>query len=424
MKLLVVGSGGREHALVWKIAQSPEVEKVYCAPGSAGIGELAECIEIQPEEIDRLADCAHQKRIDLTVVGPELPLALGIADVFQARGLKLFGPNRAAARLEASKAFAKQILRKYRIPTASFEIHTDPSAARRHLARQPGPSVVKADGLAAGKGVFVCADREEAERAIEEILVRKSFGSAGERVVIEELLEGEEASFMALTDGEHLLPLAPSQDHKRLLDGDLGPNTGGMGAYSPAPVVTSQMHRRIMGEILEPLLLGLKNDGILYRGVIYAGLMITDTGPKVLEFNVRFGDPECQPIMMRLENDLVPLLEAAAAGTLDRVTAVWRAECAVTVVACARGYPGAYEKGKEIHGLETLRDWQKGFVFHAGTAREGDRWVTAGGRVLALTARGATIADAVNEVYRAIGGISWDGMHYRRDIAHRALRRQ
>jgi phosphoribosylamine--glycine ligase len=288
---------------------------------------------------------------------------------------------------------------------------------------QKPPYVIKADGLAAGKGVIICSDRKEAEAAVDDILVRKLFGQAGEKVVIEEFLQGEEASFMALTDGEHILPLASSQDHKRVFDGDRGPNTGGMGAYSPAPVVNAEVYRRILDEILKPLLDGLKKKGILYRGLLYVGLMITDRGPKVLEFNARFGDPECQPLMMRLKSDLVPLLEATIEGRLDQVEAEWHNQASVCVVLCAGGYPGSYEKGKEITGLEKLRDWQTGFVFHAGTAKQDGRWLTAGGRVLGVTALGENIAEAVSEAYRAGGQIHWEGMHYRKDIARRALKR-
>ncbi len=422
MKVLVIGSGGREHALVWKISQSPKAKKIYCAPGSAGIGELAEAVAISPEQIEKLADFAEKEKIELTVVGPELPLTLGIADLFESRGLRIFGPNRAAAQLEGSKAFAKEILKENGIPTASFGTFADAASARQYLADYAAPYVVKADGLAAGKGVLICASRQEAEAAIDEILVRKAFGQAGEKLVIEEFLDGEEASFMALTDGEHILPLASSQDHKRVFDNDQGPNTGGMGAYSPAPVVTPAIHRRIMDEVLTPLLAGLKQRGIRYRGVIYAGVMITKYGPKVLEFNARFGDPECQPIMMRLKSDLVPLFEATIDGRLDRVQPEWYDDPAVCVVLCAGGYPGTYDKGKEIRGLERLHDWRNGFVFHAGTAKDDGRWITAGGRVLGVTARGGNVADAVKEVYRAVGAISWDGMHYRKDIARRALK--
>jgi phosphoribosylamine--glycine ligase len=423
MKVLVIGGGGREHALVWKINQSPRVSKIYCAPGSAGIGELAELVAIKPEQIEQLADFATTEKIDLTVVGPELPLTLGITDLFESRSLRIFGPNKAAAQLEGSKAFAKKILEENNIPTAAFGAFENAASAKAYLARHEPPYVIKADGLAAGKGVLICANREEAEAAIEEILVRKAFGIAGEKVVIEDFLVGEEASFMVLTDGKHILPLASSQDHKRVFDNDEGPNTGGMGAYSPAPVITVELHDRILREVFMPLLPGLRNKGIGYRGVIYAGLMITKDGPKVLEFNARFGDPECQPIMMRLKSDLVPLLEAAIDEKLDQVQADWYQEPAVCVVLCAAGYPAAYGKGKEIHGLERLKNWQNGFVFHAGTAVDGDRWLTAGGRVLGVTARGKTIVDAVQEVYRAVEEISWDGMHYRNDIAHRALKR-
>jgi len=421
MKVLVIGGGGREHALVWKISQSPEVKKIFCAPGSAAIGEFAELVAIGPEQIDRLADFAAKEKIDLTVVGPELPLTLGITDLFEERGLRIFGPNREAAQLEGSKAFAKEILRDNAIPTAAFATFTDAALAKNFIAKQKTPIVVKADGLAAGKGVLICATRAEADAAVDEILLGKAFGPAGEKVVIEEFLDGEEASFMVLTDGDHILPLASSQDHKRVFDNDEGPNTGGMGAYSPAPVVTPEVHRRILHEILAPLLAGLKKKNIRYRGVIYVGLMITQDGPTVLEFNARFGDPECQPIMMRLKSDLVELMEAVIDGRLNEAQARWHDDAAVCVVLAAAGYPGAYDKGKEILGLEKLRDWSNGFVFHAGTTKDNGRWVTSGGRVLGVTARGKSAADAVREAYRAVGEISWDGMHYRKDIARRAL---
>lgn len=421
MRILVIGSGGREHALVWKINQSPRVTKIYCAPGSAAIAELAECVSINPEQLDRAADFACREKIDLTVVGPELPLTLGIADLFESRGLRVFGPNRAAARLEGSKAFAKEILHTNGIPTAAFGTFTEAAAAKHYLAQQKSPYVIKADGLAAGKGVLICATLAQAEAAIEDILVQKAFGAAGDKVVIEEFLDGEEASFMVLTDGEHVLPLASSQDHKRVFDNDQGPNTGGMGAYSPAPVVTPEVHERVLREVLTPLLQGLQQKNIRYRGLLYVGLMITKAGPKVLEFNARFGDPECQPVMMRLKSDLLPLLEATIDGKLDQVAAEWYQDPAVCVVLTANGYPGTYDKGKEISGLDKLADWQQGFVFHAGTAKENNRWLTTGGRVLGVTARGKSVAEAVKEVYRAVGEISWAGMHYRKDIARRAL---
>ena len=422
MKVLVIGSGGREHALVWKLSQSPRVKKIFCAPGSAAIAELADLVPISPERIQQLAEFAATENIDLTIVGPELPLTLGIADVFSAQRLRLFGPDRAAAQLEGSKTFAKELLKENHIPTASFGVFTEAILAKRFIDQQPPPYVVKADGLAAGKGVLICASQKEAEAAIEETLVKKTFGQAGEKIVIEEFLEGEEASFMVLTDGEHILPLATSQDHKRVFDHDQGPNTGGMGAYSPAPVVTPEIHHKVLNEILSPLLAGLKKRTIRYRGLIYVGLMITRSGPKVLEFNVRFGDPECQPIMMRLKSDLVPLLEATIDGTLDRAQPEWRDDAAVCVVLCARGYPGSYEKGSEIRGLQNLKNWDKGFVFHAGTMKDNSRWLAAGGRVLGVTARGSNIAQAVREAYDGVRQISWDGMHYRTDIGHRALK--
>jgi phosphoribosylamine--glycine ligase len=422
MKILVIGSGGREHALIWKLSQSSEVDTIYCAPGSAGIADFAQSVAIAPHQLEKLVDFAAERKIDLTVVGPELPLTLGISDLFESRGLKIFGPNRDAAQLEGSKAFAKKIMTENSIPTAAAGIFSDAQSARRYFDQNPAPYVVKADGLAAGKGVLICASREEAQSAIDEILVKKAFGQAGDKVVIEEFLEGEEASFMVLTDGDHVLPLPSSQDHKRVFDNDQGPNTGGMGAYSPAPVVTQTVEDRVLREVVTPLMAGLKRQGIVYRGVIYVGLMLTDTGPKVLEFNARFGDPECQVIMMRLKSDLVPLLQATVNGTLQTVRPEWYPDPAVCVVLSAGGYPGSYETGKEIRGLEKLRDWREGFVFHAGTSKESSRWQTSGGRVLGVTARSRDLAAAVQEVYRGVNAISWDGMHYRTDIGRRALK--
>jgi phosphoribosylamine--glycine ligase len=423
MKILVIGSGGREHALVWKISQSSKVTKLFCAPGSAAIRELAECVAINPEQIEMLANFAEKEKIDLTVVGPELPLTLGITDLFESRGLRIFGPNKTAAQLEGSKAFAKEILQQNSIPTASFGTFTDSALAKKYLAQQKPPYVIKADGLAGGKGVLICLDIHDAIAVCDGILVQKTFGEAGEKIVIEEFLEGEEASFMVLTDGDHILPLASSQDHKRVFDNDEGPNTGGMGAYSPAPVVTSAMHQHILDEILDPLLSGLKNKGIRYRGLIYVGLIITESGPKVLEFNARFGDPECQPIMMRLKSDLILLLEATIDGKLNQIQPEWHEDPAVCVVLSARGYPGPYDKGDEIRGLDKLKHWDKGFVFHAGTMKENGRWLTSGGRVLGVTARGSDIGNAVTNAYSAVSQISWDGMHYRKDIARRAILR-
>ena len=421
MKILVVGGGGREHALVWKLGQSSRVEKIYAAPGNDGIAESAELVSIGVEDIDKLAAFAEKNHIDLTVVGPELPLTLGIAELFQKQGLKIFAPGREAARLEGSKAFAKEILLENKIPTAAFGTFFDAAAAKKYLAGLKPPYVVKADGLAAGKGVLISATRAEAEAAIDDVLTRRLFGAAGDKVVVEEFLEGEEASFIVLTDGAHILPLASSQDHKRVNDNDEGPNTGGMGAYSPAPVVTPAIHRRIMEEILQPMLKGLKRRGIDYRGTLYAGLMLTAGGPKVLEFNARFGDPECQPLMLRLKSDLVTLIEATIEGRLNEIQAEWHDDAAVCVVLTAGGYPGEYAKGQEIHGLERLKDWRRGAVFHAGTMKKNGRWLTNGGRVLGVTARGADIAQAVAEAYRGVEQIDWEGMHYRKDIAKKAL---
>ncbi len=420
MRILVVGSGGREHALVWKLRQSPSASKLYCAPGNAGIGEIAELVSIGPDEIDKLGNFATKEKIDLTVVGPEIPLTLGISDHFEGKGLKIFGPNREAARLEGSKDFAKEIMKENGIPTAAFATFSDPKEAKQ-FARQTRPCVVKADGLAAGKGVTLCFNPEEADQAIDDLMVRKVFGAAGDKVIIEEFLTGEEASFMALTDGDYFVPLASAQDHKPVFDGDQGPNTGGMGAYSPAPVVDPKIHQEILAKIVRPILSGLRKRGIRYRGVLYVGLMMTKEGPKVLEFNARFGDPECQPLMMRLKCDLVPLLEATIEGRLNGVEAQWHEDSSVCVVLCSQGYPGPYEKGKEIHGLDLLSHWKRGFVFHSGTTKKDGRWLTSGGRVLGVTALGGSIEKAVREVYHAAGQIGWDGVHYRRDIAHRAL---
>jgi phosphoribosylamine--glycine ligase len=423
MKILVIGSGGREHALVWKIRQSPRVSQIYCAPGNAGIGELAELVAIAPDNVTELLQFAQGERIDLTVVGPELPLSLGLVDEFEAHGLRAFGPNRQAARLEVSKAFAKELLQQQDVPTAAFGTFTDLDKARRYVLERGAPVVIKADGLAAGKGVFVCSTVEEALGAVEQIMKERVFGDAGNQVVVEEFLEGEEASFLAFTDGKTVLPLASSQDHKRIFDNDQGPNTGGMGAYSPAPVVTPALTDRITADILLPVLHGLRARGIVYKGILYAGLMIQYGQAKVVEFNVRFGDPECQPLMFRLQSDLVDVMEAVIEERLAEVALAWDARPAVCVVLAAGGYPGSYETGMPISGLETLRDWKEGMVFHAGTAKSNDAVVTKGGRVLGVTAVGADIGKAIAEAYRAVEKISWAGMQYRRDIGHRALNR-
>ncbi len=421
MKILVIGSGGREHALVWKIRQSPRVTRLYCAPGNAGIGELAELVALTPDDVHALRRFAEQERIDLTVVGPELPLSLGLVDEFETHGLRVFGPNRQAAQLEASKAFAKEIMRKQGVPTASFAVFTDPDEAQRYVSEVGAPVVVKADGLAAGKGVFICSTVKEAHEAIDEIMRARLFGDAGDRVVVEEFLEGEEVSFLAFVDGTTVLPLASAQDHKRIFDGDQGPNTGGMGAYSPAPLVTPPLAERIVQEIMLPVVRGLRQRKIIYKGILYAGLMLNQESVKVLEFNVRFGDPECQPLMLRLQSDLVEVMEAVIDERLTEVTLSWDTRPAVCVVLAAEGYPGTYETGRPIMGLEALRLWKEGVVFHAGTARVNDSFVTKGGRVLGVTATGAGISDAIAAAYWAVGQISWPGMQYRRDIGQRAL---
>ncbi len=421
MKLLIIGSGGREHALVWKLRQSPRVSQIYCAPGNAGISELAELVSLQPEDIHGLRRFAEQEHIDLTIVGPELPLSLGIVDEFEAHGLRVFGPNKEAAQLEVSKAFAKDLMRQEQVPTAYFGSFTNPDEARRYVDEVGTPIVVKADGLAAGKGVIICATVREAHEAINEIMRGRIFGSAGDRVVIEEFLEGEEASFLAFTDGHTVLPLSSAQDHKRIFDEDQGPNTGGMGAYSPAPIVTPVMTERVIQEVMYPVVTGLQRRGITYKGILYAGLMINKDTLKVLEFNVRFGDPECQPLMLRLKTDLVDVMEAVIEERLSEVSLVWDERPAVCVVLTASGYPGKYETGQTISGLESLRDWKEGVVFHAGTALSDHRYVTKGGRVLGVTATGSDISRAIATAYEGVQKITWSGMHYRRDIGRRAL---
>jgi phosphoribosylamine--glycine ligase len=421
MNVLVIGNGGREHALAWKIQQSPRVKRIFAAPGNAGIAAVADLVPLAADDVAALARFARDERVDLTVVGPELPLTLGIADEFHRHGLRIFGPTREAAQLEGSKAFAKELLRRHEIPTGFFSVFADADEAVRYVSEVGVPIVVKTDGLAAGKGVFICQTVKEAEDAINEVMRTRIFGDAGERVVVEEYLEGEEVSFIALTDGRSVLPMATSQDHKRAYDGETGPNTGGMGAYSPAPIVTPALQERIVRGIMQPVVTALRDAKIDFRGVLYAGLMITESGPKVLEFNARFGDPECQALMVRLKSDLVPLIEACIDGRLAETDAEWDERAAACVVLAAAGYPGNYEKGKMIRGLDALRGWQNGFVFHAGTAQRDNTVVTNGGRVLGVTALGAGIREAVQEAYWAVEQIHWDGIQYRRDIGHRAL---
>jgi phosphoribosylamine--glycine ligase len=420
VKILVVGSGGREHALVWKIAQSPKVDRLYCAPGNAGTAGVAEQVAIKAEEIEALKKFAIENKIDLTVVGPEAPLVAGIVNQFENDGLKIFGPRQEAAAIEGSKVFAKQFMLKYNLPTARAEIFDNPAKAKNHLNAMGAPVVIKADGLAAGKGVVVCKTRQEATAAVELIMEKKEFGKAGDKIIIEECLEGEEASILAFTDGKSIVPLASCQDHKRAFDGDQGPNTGGMGAYSPAPVVTDRLMEEIDVNILKPFVSGMRQEGIVYKGVIYAGIMVTRQGPKVLEFNARFGDPETQPILARMQSDLVPILEAVVDEKLDDRLIEWDKRPAVCVVLASGGYPGAYEKGFPIEGLERVAQLENVFVFHGGTKHEG-RIVTAGGRVLGVTALGDSLKLAIDKAYRAVGLIHFQGMHYRKDIGRKAL---
>ncbi len=422
MKILVIGSGGREHALAWKLAQSPKVSNVYVAPGNGGTAIEEGLTNVPLTAIPSLVEFARREQIALTVVGPETPLADGVVDAFSAAGLKIFGPTRAAAQLESSKDFAKQFMARHGIPTAAFGTFSDPGAAHAYIDQQGAPIVVKADGLAAGKGVVVAATAEEAHAAVDAMLSGNTMGEAGHRVVIEECLLGEEASFIVMVDGEHVLALASSQDHKRLLDNDQGPNTGGMGAYSPAPVVTPELHARIMREVIHPTVSGMAADGIRFSGFLYAGIMVgADGAPKVLEFNCRMGDPETQPIMMRLKTDLVTLLDAAVHGRLDQIEAEWDRRTALAVVLAAAGYPDAPQKGAVLSSLpEAAEDLH---VFHAGTTAQDGRTVVSGGRVLAVTALGDSVRMAQKRAYEAVAQIHFNGMQYRRDIGWRALDR-
>lgn len=430
----MVGGGGREHALVWKIAQSPLLDArgpeggaLHVAPGSDAIGELARCHpDVKANDLDGIVGLAQREGIDLVVVGPEDPLAAGLADRLRAAGIATFGPSAEAARLEGSKAFAKDFMQRHGIPTADYAVFADADAAHAHVDRLARPCVVKADGLAAGKGVAMCEDAAAAHAAIDEMMGERRFGDAGARVVVEAWLRGEEASYYAICDGERIVTLAAAQDHKRALDGDLGENTGGMGAYSPAPVVTEPVEKKILERIVHPTIRGMAADGHPYQGVLFVGLMIDESGdPHVIEFNVRFGDPETQPLMVRLQDDLLPLLDGAARGALEAGRPLGWGEAAVCVVLASGGYPRGYETGKPIRGLEALAGDDALVVFHAGTRRssEGGGYETAGGRVLGLTARGDSVAEARERAYRAVDRIDFEGMHHRRDIADRALRR-
>ncbi len=417
MKVLVIGSGGREHAIVWKLAQSRVVDKIYCVPGNAGIAEIAECLEVESRDFSNLLDFVKYEWIDLTVVGPEDPLAKGIVDLFQKEGRKIIGPTKAAAQLESSKVFAKEFMKRHKIPTAEYKVFTSYTHAEDYIRLKGTPIVVKADGLAAGKGVFVCKSYEEALDALKLIMKDKIFGPAGDKVVIEEYLEGVEASYLIFTDGKNILPMVTSKDHKRLLDNDEGPNTGGMGTYSPNPVITPELEKIILETIIKPTIKGLKQEGIVYKGILYAGLMIVDNKPYVLEFNCRFGDPETQVILPRLETDLLDVFMGIANGKLNKVAIKWKADASLCVILASQGYPGKYKKGFNIEGLEFLKNLKDVTIFHAGTKFDDKgKIVTNGGRVLGVTALGKDLKEARQKAYGAIEFIKFEGMHYRKDI--------
>ena len=419
MKVLVVGSGGREHALCWKIAQRPDTE-VYVAPGNIGMVDVATLVNIKVDDIAGLVDFAKAEGIDLTVVGPELPLTLGIVDAFQEAGLACFGPNKAAAKLEGSKAFSKELMKKYGIPTAAFDTFTDVDKAKAFVDEIGVPCVVKADGLAAGKGVIICMTHEEADKAIEDMLTDHAFGDASATIVIEEYMVGPEVSVLAFADGKSVLPMVSAQDHKRIFDGDKGPNTGGMGAYSPAPVYTEALSAEVNKTIIEPTIAAMAAEGTPFTGILYTGLMLTEKGPRVLEYNVRFGDPETQPIMVRMKSDIVALFQACVDGKLDEATLEWHDEAAVCVIMASGGYPASSEKGVPIHGLDDIAA-EEAIVFHSGTAEKDGEIVTNGGRVLGVTAKDATIKGAIDKAYAAVEKINFDHMQFRRDIGARAL---
>jgi len=423
MKVLVIGGGGREHALVWKIAQSPKVKKIYCAPGNAGIAELATCLPINSGDINKLLEFAKKEKIDLTVVGPEDPLCKGIVDIFEKQGLKIFGANQKAAEIESSKSFAKYLLNKYGINTATGETFTSYKKAENYIHKMGAPIVVKADGLAAGKGVIVCETVSKAIDALKLIIKKRAFGDAGNKVVVEECLTGEEASFLAFTDGKTILPLPSSQDHKAIYDNDQGPNTGGMGAYSSAPIVDRYMHKKIMEEIMMPTIQAMVSEGRPYKGILYAGLMIDKGEINVLEFNARFGDPEAQPLLMRMKNDIVPIMEATIEGTLDKCKLEIDDRAAVCVVMASKGYPGSYKKGLPISGLKDVKRMKDIVVFHAGTAEKEKKVVANGGRVLGVTALGDSVKKAISKAYSAVSKITWNGVYYRSDIGQKALKR-
>ncbi len=422
MKLLVIGSGGREHTLVWKITQSPKVSKVYCAPGNAGISRLAKCENIDADSIEKLVDFAQKEKINLTIVGPELPLSRGIVNKFNQQGLRIFGPSKEATEIESSKVLSKYLMKKYNIPTANYQVFQNSEKALDYVKKQTFPLVIKADGLAAGKGVFIVKNLLEARDALDALMDEKQFGEAGRQVIIEEFLEGEEVSILAFCDGKTVVPMVSSQDHKKIFDNDQGPNTGGMGAYSPVPFYPDEFEKRVLGEILKPTVKGLRNEGKEYKGVLYAGLILTKEGPKVLEFNARFGDPETQVILPRLKTDLIDILNAVIDNTLHKINIQWEDNAAVCVVVASGGYPGRYQKGKVISGLERLEKMKNIIAFHAGTKFQDNQMITSGGRVLGITAWDDTISKAKEKAYKGIKEIYFEDMYYRKDIAAKAIK--
>ena len=424
MRVLVIGGGGREHTLVWKISQSPKISQVYCAPGNAGISQLARCIDIDADNIEKLVDFAKKEKIDLTIVGPELPLSKGIVNEFNRWGLKIFGPSREATKIESSKVFSKYLMKKYNMPTANHEVFRNSEKAFDYIKQQAFPLVIKADGLAAGKGVFIAKNLAQARNALDTLMEEKKFGEAGRKVVVEEFLEGEEVSILAFCDGKTVVPMVSSQDHKKIFNDDQGPNTGGMGAYSPVPFYTDKLEKRVLEEILKPTIRGLRSEGREYKGVLYAGLILTKEGPKVLEFNARFGDPETQVILPRLKTDLIDILNAVIDGSLHKINIEWEDNAAVCVVVASGGYPGKYQKGKVINGLERLEKMKDIIVFHAGTKLQlqDNKIITSGGRVLGITAWDDTISKAKEKAYEGVEKIYFEDMYYRKDIAVKAIK--
>ena len=419
MRVLVIGSGGREHALVWKIKQSPKVEKIFCAPGNAGTSEFADNIPIAADDIEGLLQFAMKKEIGLTVVGPEQPLVMGIVDRFEIKVLRIFVPSASAAELEGSKSFSKDIMQKYGLPTAVYKIFSSAESATKYIQAKNCPLVVKADGLAAGKGVLLCRSSREALVAVDTIMRQRLFGEAGDQIVVEEFLEGQEISVLAFSDGKTVLLMDSAQDHKAVYDGDIGPNTGGMGAYSPAPVFTEIMQQKVRDKIMLPMVRAMQQEGRTYKGILYAGLMLTKTGPQILEFNARFGDPETQPRMVRRETDIIPLFEACIDGTLGQCQVNWKNKSSVCVVMTAEGYPGTYQKGEIISGLQNANSTPEVVVFHSGTKEQDGKVLTNGGRVLGVTATGANTESAIQRAYDAVGKVNWRGVHYRKDIGSR-----